>query len=159
MLDRARQHNATGACRFVLNTAQDLALFDDGSFDLVYCRLVLQHVPAQCARNYIREFVRVSRPGGAILFQLPTPAADRPPSGRVGRLLPRPVLRVGRRVKWGLSRSVRSAGSPVMEDHGLRLQETLDLVTGSGARVIDVAEDSSHGTDRPGYEYLVSRIA
>jgi ubiquinone/menaquinone biosynthesis C-methylase UbiE len=41
--------------------------FEDGSFDLVYCRFVLEYVrdPEQA----VREMVRVCRPGGRVLLQ------------------------------------------------------------------------------------------
>jgi SAM-dependent methyltransferase len=59
-------------CRFVLNQATDLACLGDASFDFVCSLLVLQHVGAALAEGYIREFVRVLRPGGLAVFQLPS---------------------------------------------------------------------------------------
>jgi SAM-dependent methyltransferase len=59
-------------CRFVLNTADDLRTFESGSFDLVYSRYVLQHLPGRAmVRSYLAEFMRVLRPGGLLVFQLP----------------------------------------------------------------------------------------
>ena len=49
------------------------AQFEDGRFDLVYSSIVLQHVPRRdWIEAYLREFVRVLRPGGAIVFTLPS---------------------------------------------------------------------------------------
>jgi SAM-dependent methyltransferase len=56
----------------VLNTADDLRPFESGSFDLVYSRYVLQHLPGRAmVRSYLAEFIRVLRPGGLLVFQLP----------------------------------------------------------------------------------------
>jgi SAM-dependent methyltransferase len=57
-------------CRFVVNVAPDLALFDDDSFDFVYSALVLQHMPSpEMVEQYVGEFLRVLRPGGLAVFQ------------------------------------------------------------------------------------------
>jgi len=73
MLDQARQFNHLGGhCRYVLNTTSDLAQFAEGTFDLVYSRLVLQHMEPQYAKQYIREFVRVLAAGGVAYFQVPS---------------------------------------------------------------------------------------
>lgn len=66
-----RIHSATSNCSFIVNDKPDLSLFGDGSFDLVYSSLVLQHLPPALADSYIREFVRVVRPGGAIVLVVP----------------------------------------------------------------------------------------
>ena len=58
-------------CRYVVNEAPDLHQFPDGSFDLVYSNIVLQHVHPGIAKRYIRDFVRIVRPGGLIVFQIP----------------------------------------------------------------------------------------
>ena len=73
MLAQAEELNqACDRCRFVLNTAEDLRDFQSASFDLVYTRYVLQHLPSGAmVRSYLDEFMRVLRPGGLLVFQLP----------------------------------------------------------------------------------------
>lgn len=57
-------------CRFVVNAAPDLALFESRSFDFVYSALVLQHMPsAEMVEQYVSEFLRLLRPGGLAVFQ------------------------------------------------------------------------------------------
>ena len=64
---------ATPAAKFVLNTVENLRIFDDNFFDFVYSNIVLQHQRTkEIARSYIREFVRIVRPGGTAVFQVPT---------------------------------------------------------------------------------------
>jgi SAM-dependent methyltransferase len=62
----------TPSCNFVVNQAEDLKLFDDDFFDFIYSNIVLQHQPTkEMARSYIREFVRLVKPTGMIVFQIP----------------------------------------------------------------------------------------
>jgi SAM-dependent methyltransferase len=72
MIELARRYNAHGSnCEYLLNAQGDLRIFADSSFDLVYSSIVLQHVEPRYSTLYIREFVRVLRPGGLVVFQLP----------------------------------------------------------------------------------------
>jgi SAM-dependent methyltransferase len=60
------------SCRFVVNAAPDLEQFESRSFDFVYSALALQHVPsAATAARYVREFLRIVRSDGLVVFQVP----------------------------------------------------------------------------------------
>jgi len=74
MVRRAEELNAdVPGASFVVNVANDLARFDDASFDLVFSSIVLQHVPDRSTiESYIAEFCRVVRHGGLVMFQLPS---------------------------------------------------------------------------------------
>jgi ubiquinone/menaquinone biosynthesis C-methylase UbiE len=74
MLARARELNAdVDGLEFALNDAADLRSLGDRRFDLVYTRIVLQHVAGRdVARSYIQEFVRLLADGGVAVFQIPT---------------------------------------------------------------------------------------
>ena len=72
MIERARELNTNGdRVRFHHNAVPDLRLFGDGSFDFILSRLVLQHMEPELMRGYMREFVRVLRPGGVAVFNVP----------------------------------------------------------------------------------------
>ena len=73
MLAQAEELNRDcDRCRFVLNAAEDLRAFESASFDLVYTKYVLQHLPGRAlVRSYLGELLRVLRPGGLLVFQLP----------------------------------------------------------------------------------------
>jgi SAM-dependent methyltransferase len=74
MVETARRLAADRpGAEFVVNTRPDLSLFEDRSFDFAYSTIVLQHQPTrELAAGYLRELVRVVRPGGGLVFQLPT---------------------------------------------------------------------------------------
>ena len=73
MIRLARKYNRHAErCQYLLNAADNLQLFSDRSFDLVYSNIVLQHMKPEYSKNYIREFVRILSPGGVAIFQLPS---------------------------------------------------------------------------------------
>jgi SAM-dependent methyltransferase len=72
MLAEARaMHAGNDRCRFVHNDSPGLSAFPNESFDLVYSSLVLQHMPTDLAGGYLAEFIRLLRPGGAIVILVP----------------------------------------------------------------------------------------
>ncbi len=73
MVDTARRLAADrDNVSFVVNDRPDLAMFDDQSIDLAYSNIVLQHMTPDLAASYIREFFRIVRPGGFVVFQIPS---------------------------------------------------------------------------------------
>lgn len=52
-------------------SGEDLSLFKDDTFDFVYTMIVLQHCPPELSEVYVKEFVRVLKPGGIAMFNLP----------------------------------------------------------------------------------------
>jgi SAM-dependent methyltransferase len=73
MIERARRRNKHGdSCQYHVNVRDDLRLFGDGAFDLVYSNIVLQHMEPDIAVRYIAEFMRVLKPGGLAVFQVPS---------------------------------------------------------------------------------------
>jgi SAM-dependent methyltransferase len=92
MVDQARLLNADALnCRFDVAREPELTGYDDASFDLVFSRLVLQHLPDEAAAiRCIVELVRVACPDGLVVFQLPSrlPLPQRlQPRRRLYRLL------------------------------------------------------------------------
>jgi len=71
MLSRARQiHSEQKNILWLLSNGSDLSCVASGSMDFVFSYLVLQHLPEKAlVFQYIREMLRVLRPGGAFLFQ------------------------------------------------------------------------------------------
>ena len=58
------------------NDRPDLSFLADGSVSLVFTHITLQHVPAGVAVDYLLEFLRGAKPGGAVIFQLPSHLAE-----------------------------------------------------------------------------------
>jgi ubiquinone/menaquinone biosynthesis C-methylase UbiE len=73
MIAEAERCNRFGlACTYVLNQSPDLSRFHNDTADFIYSNIVLQHVPVDASKAYIAEFVRVVKPGGLLIFQIPS---------------------------------------------------------------------------------------
>ena len=87
MLRRARRIDAEQqSILWVQLGGADLSFLASNAVDFVFSYLVLQHLPSEdLIFGYIREFLRVLRPGGAFLFQFN--GSHRPTMNWRGRLI------------------------------------------------------------------------
>jgi SAM-dependent methyltransferase len=74
MVKQATEMNRdVGNCSFRVNQSNDLRMFEDQRFDLIYSNIVLQHVPDPgIIEEYVSEFARTLSVGGLLVFQLPS---------------------------------------------------------------------------------------
>jgi SAM-dependent methyltransferase len=71
-----RRLGHVGGVRFHHGNGYDLAGFEDGSFDVVYSIVALQHMPRTIAYNYLLESHRVLRQGGVLWAYVPNLLRD-----------------------------------------------------------------------------------
>jgi SAM-dependent methyltransferase len=73
MIETGRKLNAEIAnLTLLVNDTDDLRAHDEASFDMVNAWIVLQHMPSRALiERYLREFLRVLRPGGLLHFGVP----------------------------------------------------------------------------------------
>lgn len=73
MIELANKYNRRGdRCRYYVNETNDLRIFENDYFDFVCSIITLQHMIPKHSLKYVKEFVRVLRPGGLVLFQVPS---------------------------------------------------------------------------------------
>ncbi len=73
MIEGAEAFNRHGSrVHYVVNDRPDLGRFEDATFDLVFSVIVLQHIRPDLSLGYVREFFRICKPGGAVVFQIPS---------------------------------------------------------------------------------------
>ena len=164
MIARARDLNRSQRrCRFHVIRTVDLGCFSTATFDVVYSRLVLQHLTPPVVSSYVREFLRVLKPGGALMFQLPGVVAIDPEQtfcdapvtgGALKRHAPRAIVRLYRRFKY---RVVLRHSLTRMEMFGMDRATVESLIAAAGGRLLEVRPDQSHGTEHPGFEYWATR--
>ena len=74
MIRMAKELNSDrNNCEFMVNASEHLEIFPDRYFDFIYSSIVLQHlVHRSSILAYIREFCRVLKAGGLLIFQVPS---------------------------------------------------------------------------------------
>jgi len=126
-------------CFYHQNGEPDLRIFEDNSFDFIYSIIVLQHIHPNISKRYISEFMRVLRPGGVAVFQVPSELARRDLS------VP--------------SELERAAAPAVMDMYGVHRREVTDLIEQAGARLSRVIDDPIAGPDWISFRYFVVKNA
>ena len=123
MIERANKFNSHGdRCRYYLNETDDLKLFADNRFDLIYTNITLQHIAPRYSKNYIKEFVRILIPHGLLIFQQPS----------------EPILETR-----GDKPEAKSPNQPRMEMYGIKPEEVVASLEAHGAKIVDVMQDQT----------------
>lgn len=155
MVERAREMNADRPnCAFAVGSGVDLGDLQDGSFDLVYCSLVLQHLPSVAlAEGLIRDFIRLLGPGGIAVFQMPSriewwarPRLRRRVYAVLRRIGTDPRLIIGR----GRSNPMRMNALPAR-----RVRAAVEAASG---QVLQVLEDSESAPQFHSLVYYAARV-
>ena len=117
MIEKADLLNQYAHCRYVVHS--DIRLpFADGSFAFIYSNIVLQHVPRRFSLPYLREFVRVLRPGGVLVFGVQDSFAAPDISFRMIRI--RHILRIRSRIQDALGLGQRHMQMHCLPEHVVR---------------------------------------
>jgi SAM-dependent methyltransferase len=168
MIAEARRLNAHAPkLSFVVNRTPHLRQFQSGTFDVIYCRLVLQHMRPRIARRYIQEMIRLLARGGVLMFQLPGGTNELDPEDAfcsapvtgsgLKTYAPKALVRGYRRLKFRLivDYGMLETDDPRMHVFAMSPEEVTRLVRDAGADVLAMQPDQSHGTLGPGFEYWV----
>ncbi|MGH7459887.1 MAG: class I SAM-dependent methyltransferase [Longimicrobiales bacterium] len=151
MVEQARTHNQQGErVTYVHNTAPHLHVFADHSFDFVYSNKVLQHIPPTQQLAYVREFLRVLRPGGLAVFQMRNGPYIEPGSVRASLYT---LNRI--HFRW-FTRRVRGRRPYGLQMHFVARAQVERVVSEAGGRILDVV-DLSRGKPNKSLRYCVTR--
>ena len=148
MIELARQHNVQGdRCRYELNQTEHLSQFASGTFDFIYCSRVLQHMEPTYSLAYVREFVRVLKPAGLLVFQLPS--SQHGYKKLLKTLLPAAAVNLLRRMVYG--------SAAVMEMYTVPEEAVSKVITASSAQVAHTHYNQAAGADYVSPEYFVTK--
>jgi SAM-dependent methyltransferase len=120
-------------CNFLLNEGVRLKSLPDNYFGFIYASLVLQHIAKPCSHEYLAELIRVLKPAGVFIFQVP----EKLQANSLTKLRTR--LAVRSRLESILGRQKPYA----MEMHCIKESVIRKLIAQNGARVVDVAITNS----------------
>jgi ubiquinone/menaquinone biosynthesis C-methylase UbiE len=154
MVSQAKELNrGFPRCRFHSWSGETLDLFPKNHFDLVYCDIVLQHLPSRALiEGKISEFVRVLRPDGLAMFQL---LSFIPLKYRL-----QPIRRA-----YGILRSLgfdhellykRLKLTPIRSNY-IRQERVLELLQTLGARTLETRRSTMLDTGVRSSTYLVTK--
>ena len=131
-------HKNNSRCNFWLNEVDHLHRFEDGYFGFIYTSITLQHIPMRYVRNYLLELLRVLKPGGTFVFQIP----DRDKRG-----IPLKVESfLGVRKHLKRLRIGNGIGALHMEMNCFPEEKIREVFSSQGVRIVDVKLTNS--TDR-----------
>jgi SAM-dependent methyltransferase len=145
MIALAREHCRLPNVRFDHNVRADLRAYPDGAFDLVYSRITLQHIAPAYSLGYLREFVRVLAPGGAVSVQVPAsvPAGDPPDRFEFSPWPPTLWMRLMRSARYRFPGWF--PGTPKMQMYALSETRVRECLEAAGAQVIAVEASERDG--------------
>jgi len=142
MIDVAKENNKyPRKCFYLQNKTGKLTNFKNQSIDFIYSSITLQHIEPRYAKAYLKEFLRLLKIDGILVFQLPSKPALTI-KGLGIRLLPRPILT-----------RLRSN----MEMYGIKKEEMLSFIEEIGGEVKFVEKSDASGRGWESYRYFVVR--
>ena len=154
MIEQAMQFNKHGnRCKYILNEVDHLRIFGDSYFDFIYSNITLQHMKPSYSKKYLAEFARILKPGGIMVFQLPS---ERSRSTNllkriVRTIIPEKVIEsiFHLRVRW--ISALR--GEPVMEMYAIQKENVIDLLASEGIKTIETQDVSQSDSVWLSYRY------
>jgi ubiquinone/menaquinone biosynthesis C-methylase UbiE len=150
MVANARRYNRHGdRCSYLVNTEDKLGVFPDSSFDFIYTDKVLQHIPPAAASRYIAEFFRVLKPGGIVLFQVPS--GRRIEAGTIGEAWYN-FSKGPLRAAWK-----RIRGMQPVEMHHIHHSRVREIIDESGGELVAQRQWGSVRRKRTSYQYCAVR--
>lgn len=142
-------------CRFLLNESERLESFQDSYYGFVYTSIVLQHIAEPYALGYIRELMRVLRPAGVVVFQIPESLR----LGFIKKWRVQLALRAKLQTAFGFNQNGRHHNE-AMEMHCIPESAIRRVIDESGGKVIDVCLTNSAAPDFSGnLQYLHQELA
>lgn len=172
MVKLAKQYNRFGArCTYRVNDQDNLRLFPDQEFHFIYSNIVLQHMKPEYAKSYIKEFLRVLKPEGVLIFQLPsrnlaTPrrrestieAVPAPETPSIFISFKQNFKRNVPEVLWRWYVDLKyPVQQPVMQMYGTERAEVEAFLGNNGAQIVDVVRDGYAGNTWEGFRYCVTK--
>ena len=154
MIDKANIFNRfDDKCVYHLIDSDNLAIFPESSFDLIYSRLVLMHIPPKMIRNYLKEFVRILRPGGVLVFQIPTG-----PINPILRIAPQGLIDWGFNVSRNIYRMISKESQDGWEMHWMPRTKVDKILRKGGGKLLWTEPDDVVEGKLETLDYFVTKI-
>jgi ubiquinone/menaquinone biosynthesis C-methylase UbiE len=153
MIELAQKFNADNKkCEFMVNNATDLAVFAHDTFDMIYSNIVFQHIPPVYTKAYIKEFLRIVKPNGIIIFQMTineVPRVGTKLRNLMKRAIPRPLRQIYKQHKYGTW--------AIKDMYCIDRNELDSFIIANQGEVLEVVDDPSSLPRYMGVRYCVRR--
>lgn len=156
MIHLATEYNAKGdRCRYILNQTNHLP-FDEDTFDFVFSSIVLQHIEPRHSKHYIREFIRVLKPEGVALFQIPSNVSEEFLTQQAAqRAAETPVAKPA--ANQPVNRKNEKPLESFIQMHAVHVDEVSRMIEDSGVEIIEILKDGSAGMEWDSYRYCARK--
>lgn len=170
MIEQAKAFNESPEkYDYVVNPSADLSVFDSNYFSFIYSSIVLQHIPYEYSKEYLKECVRVLKPGGILVFQIPDHYKDGALPENTERQSLRKRLRIRTRLKslfrfaeftgYGRHSSVYQLKGYESQMHSIQEDLVNTILNRAGAKIINVKFTNSTAVGFNGnLQYLEQEI-
>ena len=181
----ANNSRAPEKVQFKLNESDRLEAIESNAFDLVLSLIVLQHIPRKFIKGYLAEFLRIAKPGGLVVFQLPTRKRKRSkpklelwsgkPLNWDQPTLPKRCYRAIRRFfrwiprwivhsfhhsetwHWIYYTSQQCKGNAVMQMNITSIPRLKRLLKNEDGEILQISEDARAGDDYESHTFFVRK--
>jgi ubiquinone/menaquinone biosynthesis C-methylase UbiE len=156
MIGLANSYNTKANVSYHHNAKDDLSLFQDGEFDFIYTLITLQHMEPQYAKRYIKEFIRILRPGGTCIFQMPSHVQKGVSSKFLSWVhdhMPKFLVPLARTMHLRKTKVINA----VMEFHCIPKDELIDWIKQCGGLVRNVVADHWVDEHWASFTYVVTK--
>lgn len=154
MVDYAQQINNNRA-NFIVNEYDNLKIFSDNQFDFVLSMITLQHMEIKYAKNYIKDFIRILKPGGLIIFQMP----DYPVEVE-NNLLKKIKYNIKKFIPYKLLakyQEINKGDKLFIDMHGIELNKIKKLLSKNNGILLHCIKDDNAGKEWFSYKYFVTK--
>lgn len=145
-------------CKYIQINEDNLKIFQDNYFDLIYSNITLQHIEPRFVKNYLIEFLRILTPDGLLMFQL----TDHP----------RLYCKIMKFLKYGiytkeiykLLLTITRMGylegydeRKRIDTFGINKNKVIQLIINNKGRIISINKDNNAGNSWVSYFYIVAK--
>ena len=147
MIKLANKYNKSPRkVEYILNDKDNLSIFKDNTFDFIYTNIVLQHIPKKYIFSYIKEFIRILKPNGILLFQLPSK-----------RLMSWQTIIEIIFPKFVVDFAKKKINGAVMDMNIIRKEKVTQFLKSHNVEIIDIAKNESAGRRFESFRYCVTK--
>jgi len=151
MINLAKKYNKhEDKCHYYLNERSDLKIFPDNHFDFIYSVITLQHISPEYSKNYIKEFIRILRPNGLLIFQLPHKIKVVNLKTLFLHIAPKVLIEL-------FNSQVKYRSKPKIDMYEVKRNSVIEIIKSNGAKIVKITEDQSAGRERVSYRYCVTK--